>query len=458
MRVVICGAGRVGQGIARRLSRERHDVVIVDEDERLVERVSAELDVRGIVGHAAHPDVLETARTGDSEMVIAVTHSDEINMVICQMAQNLFDVPTKVARIRSQSYLSQQSSRVFAKGNFSVDVVISPEQEIGNSILQRFETPGAILSASFGGGKLRLLGLDIGDKSPLLDSALEDLPELFASLDLSVVGIGRGDRLFAPVPSDRLAPGDRAYVIVRKEQAKRLIDAFADEVEPTRHVVVVGGGNIGMHIAQRLESQPAVKLRLIEPREAQAEHAAARLKRAIVIKGDGLNPDILGEAGADRAHFTIAVTNDDKVNLLVSSLAKNMGTKRTLALVNNPTLSDLSRDLKVDVTLDPRTLTVSQILLRLRRGRFVSLQSLEDGMGEVAEGVVLEASPLKDKLIMGNDLPEGVTIGAILRNGEPIFPGPELRVRANDHVVLFSEQGATRAVEKIFRVSPDFFG
>ncbi len=458
MRVVICGAGRVGQGIARRLSRERHDVVIVDEDEKLVERVSAELDVRGVVGHAAHPDVLESARTRDSEMVIAVTHSDEINMVICQIAQNIFEVPTKVARIRSSAYLSTQGTRVFAKASFPVDVVISPEQEIGNSILQRFETPGAILSASFGQGKLRLLGLDIGDKSPLLDSAIADLPELFSSLDLSVVGVGRGERLFAPGPTDRLQPGDRAYVVVRKEQARRLIDAFADEVEQTRHVVIVGAGNVGLHIAERLEKQPSVKLRLIEPRAAQAEHAAATLKRAIVIKGDGLNPDILAEAGTPRAHFTIAVTNDDNVNLLVSSLAKNMGTRRTLALVNNPTLSDIARDLKVDVTLDPRTLTVSQVLLRLRRGRFVSLQSLEDGKGEVAEGVVLDASPLKDKHIRREKMPEGVVVGAVLRDGEPVFPDEDFRVRKDDHVVIFFEEAATREVEKIFRVSPDFFG
>jgi len=433
--------------------------VIVDENEKLVERVSAELDVRGVVGHAAHPDVLESARTGDSEMVIAVTHSDEINMVICQSAQNIFEVPTKVARIRSPAYLSTQGTRVFAKASFPVDVVISPEQEIGNSILQRFETPGAILSASFAQGKLRLLGLDMGDTSPLIDSAIADLPELFSSLDLSVVGVGRGERLFAPSPTDRLQTRDRAYVVVRKDQASRLIDAFADEVEQTRHVVIVGGGNVGLHIAERLEKQPSVKLRLIEPRDAQAEHAAAALKRAIVIKGDGLDPDILAEAGTGRAHFTIAVTNDDNVNLLVSSLAKNMGTRRTLALVNNPTLSDIARDLKVDVTLDPRTLTVSQILLRLRRGRFVSLQSLEDGEGEVAEGVVLDASPLKDKHVRRpGQLPEGVAVGALLRDGEVIFPDEDTRVRSGDHVVVFFEKSATGDVEKIFRVSPDFFG
>ena len=457
MKVLICGAGRVGQGIARRLSRERHNVAIVDEDPQLVEQVSAELDVSGIVGHAAHPETLQSAGIRDCEMIIAVTHSDEINMTICKIAQTLFDVPTKVARIRSSAYLSTGRTKLFGRDGFAVDVVISPELEIGNSILQRFETPGAILSASFGQGKLRLLGIDIGEQSPLLDTSIGQLPSLFPSLDARVVGIGRGERLFSPTGDDRLSPGDRAYLIARTEHAKRLIDVFADEPEQSRHVVLIGAGNIGIHVAERLEKQSNVRLRLIEPSSVQAERAASRLKRAIVIKGDGLNPDILAEAGIEKAHFSIAVTNDDKVNLLVSSIAKNMGTRRTLALVNNPTFANLSRDMKVDVALDPRTLTVSQILLRLRRGRFVSLQSLEDGAAEVAEGVILDASPLRDSPLDIDSLPEGIAVGAVMRDGEPIFPDAEFRARTGDQIVVFFEREMTSRVEQFFRVSPDFF-
>lgn len=457
MQVLICGAGRVGQGIARRLSRERHNVTIVDEDAALVEQVSSDLDVRGVVGHAAHPDVLKQAGARDCEMIIAVTHADEINMVICKIAQSLFDIPTKVARIRSQAYLDKGWSKLYSREGLAIDVVISPEQEVGNSILQRFETPGAIISASFGQGKLRLLGLDLGENNPLLGSPISQLPSIFTSIDVRVVGIGRGERLFAPRGEDVLRAGDRAYLVCRNEHARRLIDVFSDEPDSSRHVVIVGAGNIGLHLAARLERQPHVRLRLIEPDARRAERAAASLRRAIVIRGDGLNPNILREAGTDQAHFAIAVTNDDKINLLASHLAKHMGARRTLALVNSTTLGALSDDLGVDVALDPRALTVSQILLRLRRGRFVTLQSLEDGDAEVAEGVVLESSPLKDSSLGIDVLPEGIVVGAVMRHDEPVFPGPDFRARPGDHVIVFFERDMTHKVEQFFRVSPEFF-
>ncbi len=457
MKVLICGAGRVGQGIARRLSREKYQVTILDEDASLVERVSTELDVVGVVGHAAHPDVLEQAKLDECEMIVAVTHSDEINMMVCKIASLLFNTPNKVARIRSPAYLDKSFSRLISRDGMAIDVVISPELEIGNSILQRFETPGAILSASFGQGKLRLLGLDLGPTSPLLDTAIDQLPSLFPSLDARVVGVGRGERLFAPGRSDRLQVGDRAYLVVRTEHAKRLIDVFADETEATRNVVIIGGGNIGRHIASRLEKQPNIRLRIIEPDPERAEQASEVLRRAIVIQGDGLDPNILTEAGAEVAHFSIAVTNDDKVNLLVSTLAKNLGTRRTIALVNSPILAALSRDMKVDVMLDPRALTVSQVLLRLRKGRFVSLQSLEDGEAEVVEGVVYEASRLRDMQLTLGSLPDGIVVGAVYRDGEVIFPDDAFRLKPGDHVITFAEQDKTDTVERFFRVNPDYF-
>ncbi len=457
MRVVICGAGRVGQGIARRLARERHDVVIVDEDPELVDQVATDYDVRGVVGHAAHPDTLKSAGAADAEMIIAVTHYDEINMVICQIADTLFSVPTKIARVRAQAYLDKAASDIFSRDGIPIDVVISPEIAVGEAVLSRFHTPGALTNASFARGKVKLLGLEIEQDSPLIDTALDQIVEIFPNLDARVVGIGRGKSLFAPRSNDRLAADDRAYMAVGEAQAARLIGLFTQENRTVRHIIVVGGGNIGLYVAKRLEKEQRVRVRLIERDVHRAEAAVMQLKKTIVIQGDGLDPRILDEAGAASADFVVSLTDDDKVNLIIGNLAKRAGAKRTLALVNSVDLAALSKDMRVDVVLDPRALTVSQILLRMRRGRITSLHSIEDGAAEVAEGVALESSPLIGNLIDYDDLPEGITAAAVLRDNAVLFPGPTLRVKRNDHLIVFFEQQMTRKVEQFFRVSPDFF-
>lgn len=457
MRVLICGAGRVGEGIARRLAQEKHDVTIVDADPDLVDRVSTELDVRGVSGHAAHPDVLKSAGAADAEMIIAVTYYDEINMVICQIAHTLFAVPTKIARVRAQAYLDASSKKLFSREGLPIDVVISPEIAVGDAILQRFLTPGAVMSATFGKGKVHVLGLEIGDQSPLVETALDQVQELFPDLSARVVGIGRGEAIHAPRSNDRLAVGDRAFVAVSERHIQRVIGIFTPDQKEPRHVVIVGGGNVGVYVAEKLEQKSALRVRLIERNADQAEKAVRRLKRTIVINGDGLDPNILEEAGAANADFVISITDDDKTNLLISSLSKRVGAARTLALVNSIELAGLSREMNVDAVLDPRALTVSQILLRMRRGRILSLQSLQDGAAEIAEGVVLDASPLKGASVGYDDLPEGITAAAIIRDEDVIFPKEDATVRAEDRVIVFFEKNQTRKVEQFFRVSPDFF-
>lgn len=457
MRVLICGAGRVGQGIARRLAQEKHDVTIVDADSELVDRVSTELDVRGLAGHAAHPDVLKNAGAADAEMIIAVTYYDEINMVICQIAHTLFAVPTKIARVRAQAYLDPSWKNLFSREGLPIDVVISPEIAVGDAILQRFLTPGAVMSATFGKGKVQVLGLEIGDQSPLVETALDQVADLFPDLSARVIGIGRGDVIHAPRSNDRLSVGDRAYVAVNQTHISRVTEIFSPDQKELKHVVIVGGGNVGVYVAEMLEKRSSLRVRLIELDPDQAEKAVRRLKRTIVISGDGLDPNILEEAGAANADFVISITDDDKTNLLISSLSKRIGAARTLALVNSVELAALSREMSVDAVLDPRALTVSQILLRMRRGRILSLQSLEDGAAEIAEGVILDASPLKGEHLGYDDLPEGITAAAIVRGDEVIFPKQDTVVRTDDRVIVFFEKNQTRKVEQFFRVSPDFF-
>lgn len=457
MHVLICGAGRVGQGIARRLAREKHEITIIDESADLVDQVSIDLDVRGIVGHAAHPDVLKRARAADCEMIIAVTHFDEINMVICQIAHTLFSVPFKIARVRDRSYLEPAWKNIFSREGLPIDMVISPEAEVGDAILQRFRTPGTIMSANFAGGQIKLLGFELRADNPLIDVAVDQIKGLFPDLSARIIGIGRGDGVHAPRSKDVLKPGDRAYVAVLDAHASRLTSIFNTEQSRLDHVVIVGGGNVGLHVAKMLERESHIRVRLIERDSERANKAVAAVKRSIVIQGDGLNPDILAEGGADRADFVIAITDDDKANLLISNLAKRAGAKRALALINSPELAGLASDMRVDTVLDPRALTVSQILMRMRRGRILSLQSLEDGMAEVAEGVTLETSSLIGKPLGYDDLPEGMTAAAIVRGNDVIMAGEDVVVRPEDHLILFYEAEMVRSVEKFFRVNPDYF-
>lgn len=457
MRVIICGAGRVGQGIARRLAFENHDIVMVDQDPKLIDMVQTELDVRGVEGHAGHPEVLQAAGAENCDMIIAVTYSDEINMVICQVADTLFSVPNKIARIRAQQYLQPGWRQLFSREGLGIDLVISPEIEVGDAILQRFKTPGAIMSINFGRGDVQLVAIEVQADSPVLDTALDQIQGLFPSLSARVVGISRAGHVFAPRGNDHLKVGDTAYVAVLKAHSHRLNSIFNRPESDMRRVVVVGGGNVGLYVAKGLEQQQSVRVRVIEADVRQAEKAAAELSRTIVIHGDGLSRYILEESDAPTADLVIATTHDDKANILISRLAKQMGAKRALALINAPELAGLAREMKLDAVLDPRALTVSRILMKMRRGRILALQSLEDGAAEIAEGVTLDTSPLIGKSLGYDDLPKGVTAAAILRDGEVIFASPEVSVRANDHVLLFYEASMTSKVEHFFRVSADFF-
>lgn len=457
MRVLICGAGRVGQGIARRLAMEKHSIVIVDADPELVDQVSTDLDVRGVVGHAAYPDILRAAGIEECEMIIAVTYHDEVNMVICQIAHTLFKVPTKIARVRARAYLEKSAGDLFARNGLPIDMVISPELAVGEAILQRIRTPGALTSLSFSKGNIKLLGFMMDHDSPIMDTALDQFPDLFPELDARVVGIGRGKTVFAPRSKDKLLENDRAYLTVREDQAARVSRILNREQKELRHIIIVGGGNIGVHLAMLIEQEMNVRVRLIESDTKRAETAVMRLRKTIVIQGDGLSADILEEAGVAKADFLVALTDDDKSNLLISNLAKRAGTTRALALVNSIELAQLSRDLKVDVVLDPRALTVSQILQRLRRGRILNLHSIENGQAETAEGVVLESSPLIGSSLGYEDLPEGITAAAIIRGDDIYFPNPGLKVRTDDRVIVFYEQDMTHKVERYFRVSPEFF-
>ena len=456
MRVVVCGAGRVGYGIARELAQERNTVTVVDVSAELVDRLTTDLDVRGVVGHGSHPDVLERAGAKDADMIIAVTYSDEVNMVACQVAHSLFSTPTKIARVRSQAYLDKAWQDLFARQNMPIDVVISPELEVANAILRRLETPGAFNTLPFANGRVLVLGVRLPSDSPLDNTTVRQIEELFPDLKALVAGVVRDGRLFTPKPDDVLVSGDDLYIVTDRDHAPRTLDIFGRNVARARRVILVGGGNIGVFVAGELEAR-GVRAKIIESDKGAAEMAANALDRTVVLHGDGLDRDMLHEAGVENAEVAISLTNDDKVNVLSSVISKREGAERTLCLINDRTYEPLKESLGVDVFIDPRTITVSTILQHVRRGRITELYSVEDGGGEILEGVALETSPLVGKTIGELDLPDGVVIGAVVRKDKVLLGREDVSIKKDDRVIVFSERGQISAVERMFRVSAAFF-
>ncbi|MFQ5773178.1 MAG: Trk system potassium transporter TrkA [Kiloniellaceae bacterium] len=458
MQVIICGAGQVGSNIARYLSGEDTDITVIDQSPELIAKITESLDVKGLVGFASHPDVLEQAGASDADMVIAVTYADEVNMVACQICHSMFDVPTKIARVRHHSYLDPMWSDLFSRDHMPIDVIISPEIEVARAIERRLQIPGAFDVHPVANGKVSMIGVHCTEETPILETPLRQLTALFPELHIVVVGIWRDGQGIVPKPEDVLRAGDDVYFVAETAHLKRAMAAFGHEEKEARRVIVVGGGNIGFNLATAVEkAHPHVSMKLIEVKKERAEFVARDLQRTVVIHGNALDTEILDEAGAATAETIIAVSNDDEVNILASLLAKRHGCQRAVTLINKASYGPLVGPLGIDTVVSPRAITVSTILQHVRRGRIRSVYSLTEGFGEVIEAEALETSSLVGVPIREADLPEGVLVGAIVRGNEVIIPRGETVIRANDLVVIFAATAAVKKIEKIFAVKLEFF-
>lgn len=458
MKVIICGAGQVGWQIANHLAGERNEVTIVDFNPELVRRATDTLDVRGIAGFASYPDVLEKAGAKDADMIIAATQSDEINMVTCQVAHSVFGVPRKIARLRAQSYLDAIYSDLYRRDHLPIDVVISPEREVAEAALQRLAAPATFDTESFMKGRVQLLGLALDDDCPVLNTPLRQLNELFSTLRAIVVGVRRQGRLFAPEPEDQLFVGDQIYVFSHSEDMNRTLDIFGKTTHKQERIVIIGGGHVGLGVARALETRTEkLRVKVIEKNRAIAENAADHLQRTIVLNGDGLDMDILLEAGIDRADAILAVTDDDKTNLLVAVRAKAAGCQMAIALVNDPSLVSLMGPLNIDAYINPRATTVSSILRHIRHGRVRAIYSIGDTEAEVIEAQVLSTSPLAGQIIRDISFPEGVLVGAVLKGDKVLKPHGDLRMEDGDVILLFALTKDVAEVERLLQVSVDFF-
>jgi len=458
MKVIVCGAGQVGSNIARYLASEGNNVTVIDQSAELIQKISDTLDVQAMVGFASHPNILEQAGAADADMIIAVTLADEVNMVACQVADSLFNVPTKIARVRHQSYLQPIWADLFSRDHLPIDVIISPEIEVARAVARRLEVPGAFDMIPLADGKVKVVGVVCGQNCPIINTPLRQLTGLFPDLNIEVVAIVRNDKPIIPSGDDQMLAGDEVYFVADSNHVTRAMAAFGHEEPAARRVIIIGGGNIGLCLAEEIEEKhPGVSARVIEVDRKRAQLVAQRLNRTMVLHGDGLDPEILEEANVRASETVVAVTNNDEGNILASLLAKRYGCERAITLINKTTYQPLVQPLGIDAVVSPRSITVSSILQHVRRGRIKSVHSLREGFAEVIEAEALETSSLVNQPLKEIRLPAGVIVGAIVRGNDVIIPRPSTVVKPNDRVIILAEVGQVKKVEKMFAVRLEFF-
>ncbi len=461
MNIIICGAGRVGFTIAKLLSEQGHSITVIDQSSEDIQKINDALDVKAIVGKATYPSILEKANASETDMIIAVTRNDEINMLICQIAFSIFNIPKKIARIRSQDYLNPKFTRVYNKENLPIDVIISPEIEIAKSIQRKLEAPGALDSVPFAGNQIRLLEILIKDNCKLIDIKFNELTKKFPNLDANIIAIIRGDKSFIPKKTDLVQENDKIYVIINSSQMGETLKAFGHEEKISKKILIIGGGNIGYNLAKNIEETlEGVRVKIVEKNKERSEYLANELNNTIVINGDGLDEEVLLEANLDEAETVLALTNDDEDNLMVSVLVekfakdqKNVDDKRTMALINKPNYSLLQSSLKIDDLIDPRLNTVSSILKHVHKGTIENAYTISDGEYEVIEAEIIESSELINKELKDTNLPDQIRIGAVLRDKKVIIPKSNFIFQNDDQVVLIVKKDTISVVENLFRLS-----
>ena len=453
MKTIICGAGVVGQSIAEKLSKEGFDVTVIDDSSEHLKKISDNLDVKTILGVPSLPSILSLAGAKDCEILIAVTKSDETNMIACQIGFSLFKIETKIARIRQQDYLKSEWKKLYNQENLPIDAIISPENEVAKAIYRRLQAPGAIDMFELADNRLKLVGLKCEKKCPILKTSIRDLSIQFKDILCNILFVYRKDDKFIVNSKTTLLENDIVYFVVDNDNFLDAMKAFGHDETEAQKIVIIGGGNIGYSLAKEIEDdQKDIETNLIEFDKKRSEFLATNLKSVSVINGDGLENHILDEVDIAEAGNFIAVTDDDEVNILSSLVAKRSGAQNCMTLINNSSYSALLNNIGIDITIDPKLITISKILEKVRRGRIRSDYTIGDGYGEVIEAEILANSAFSKKKFADMNLPKDIRIGAILRDKKIIIPNSETIFHEGDDVVFFAESTSVKKLEKLLSI------
>ena len=457
MKIIILGAGQVGTSVAANLVSEANDITVVDQDAELLRELQDRFDLGTVQGHAAHPDVLLRAGAEDADMIIAVTNSDETNMVACQIAYTLFHTPTKIARVRSQGFLSYP--KLFGGDAFPVDVPIGPEALVTDYIMRLIQNPGALQVLDFAGGKVRLVAVKAYHGGPLVGHELRAHYDRMPDVDTRVAAIYRQDRAIQPRGDTVIEVDDEVFFVAAPKHIRAVMSELRRLEKPYRRLIFAGGGNIGTRLASALER--GFRVKVIERDLNRCKRIAEQLERTIVLHGDAADEDLLLEENVGNTDVFCAVTNDDEANILSAMLAKRMGARKVMALINRPAYAELVQGGPIDVAISPQQATIGSLLRHVRRGDVVVVHSLRRGAAEAIEAIAhgdQTSSKVVGRAIEAIDLPRGASIGAIVRGDEVVIAHHDTVIESEDHVILFLQDKKTVAdVERLFQVSVTFF-
>jgi trk system potassium uptake protein TrkA len=458
MKIIILGAGQVGSNLAEHLVREGNDLTVVDLDAEKLAALQDRFDLRTVCGQASHPAILKAAGAEDADMLVAVTLNDETNMVACKLGGTLFNIPTKIARIRAIDYMKYP--QLFGPENFGVDHVIAPEQEITDYLRKLIDYPEALQVVDFGGGRARLVAMKARAGGPLVGHELRDLQKHLPGLDARVAAIFRRDRTLVPEGRTVIQDRDEIFFIAATENIRAVMKEMRRGDKSVRRVMIAGGGNIGQRLAKSLETA-GYEVKIIDRNKKNTQRLASILQSTLVLTGDATDEDLLLEENIEDMDVFCALTNDDEDNIMSSLLAKRLGAKKVIALINRSTYVDLLQGGEIDIALSPAQATIGPLLTHIRRGHMAVVHSLRRGAAEALEAVVhgdAKASKLVGRRIEEVDLPEGVTIGAILRGDQVIIAHHDSTIQVDDHLILFvPNKQLIPKVEKLFQVGLGFF-
>lgn len=458
MNILILGGGQVGGTLALELANERNDVTVVDVDSDRLAQLTKQADIRTVTGMASHPDVLIRAGIEDADMLVAVTKSDEVNIVACQIAHTLFNTPQKISRIRAASYMEQSS--LFNDDHIPIDVIITPETLVTDYISDLLKQPGALQVLNFAEGKVKLVAVRAKEGGPLVGEKLETIRKHVPGVDTRVAAIFRKDTPILPVGDTVVEDGDEVFFIAERNDIRTIMSELQRLEQPYKRIIIAGGGNIGERLALQLENNYHVKL--IEQNPKRCRDLSERLEHCIVLQGSASDDGLMAEANIEECDVFIALTNDDQANIMASLLAKRRGARKVITLITNPSYVELVQGQSgIDIAFSPQQITIGRLLRHVRRGDVSNVHSLRRGAAEAMELVAhgdINTSKVVGRKISDIKSPEGVQIGAIVRDGEVHIARSNSVVESGDHVVLFLvDKHLIGQVEKLFRVSVGFF-